>query len=63
MANALEPSDRPDGHRLDRLARDVRRHLDDNERIVYPLLRLHLDEAEQTNLADAVDEMLAAPQR
>jgi hypothetical protein len=63
VASALEPTDQPDGHRLDRLARDVRRHLDDNERIVYPLLRLHLDEAEQTNLADAVDEMLAAPQR
>ena len=63
VASAVGPTDQPDGRRLDRLARDVRRHLDDNERIVYPLLRLHLDEAEQTNLADAVDEMLAAPQR
>ena len=49
--------------RLDRLALDVRRTLDDSERIVYPLLRQHLDETEQTDLADAVDEILAARER
>lgn len=53
---------RPERRRLDRLAYDVRRHLAANEQAVYPLLRLHLDGHEQTDLADAIDEVLE-PQR
>ena len=53
---------RPERRRLDRLAYDVRRHLAANEQAVYPLLRLHLDGNEQTDLADAIDEVLE-PQR
>jgi hemerythrin-like domain-containing protein len=51
---------RPDRRRLDRLATQIRRSLDDDERIVYPLLRQHLDSDEQTALADAIDEILVA---
>jgi NADH-quinone oxidoreductase subunit F len=51
---------RPDRRRLDRLAIQIRRNLDDDERIVYPLLRQHLDRDEQTALADAIDEILVA---
>ncbi len=57
-------SDGPTDQRtLDRLANDIRRTLDDNERIVFPLLRQHLDDDEQTDLADAIDEILVSPER
>jgi hypothetical protein len=36
---------------------------DDSGRVVYPLLRQHLDQTEQTDLADAIDEILAARER
>jgi hypothetical protein len=49
----------PDRRRLDRLANDIRRHLADNERVILPLLRRHLDADEQTDLANALDEALA----
>jgi NADH-quinone oxidoreductase subunit F len=53
----------PERRHLDQLANHIRRNLDDNERIVFPLLRQHLDGDEQTALADAIDEILVSPQR
>lgn len=65
LASDLEPDDdgRLDRRRVDRLANDVRRYLADNERIVYPLLRMQLDTDELTDLANAVDEVLVSTPR
>jgi NADH-quinone oxidoreductase subunit F len=57
VAAELQPG--ADRRAFDRLANDIRRNLDENERLVFPLLRQHLDESELTDLADAVDEIRA----
>jgi NADH-quinone oxidoreductase subunit F len=57
---AVEAGGGDDGRKtLDRLACDVRRNLNDDERVIYPLLRQHLGQNEQTDLADAIDEIVA----
>lgn len=43
---------------LDRLANDVRQRIADDRSIVFPLLRQRLPAADQTELANAIDEVL-----